>query len=395
VGLFRFLLALSVVLWHTETEYMLLNGGIAVIAFYCISGFYMTLVLNNKYLISPNGIKLFYLNRLLRLYPVYLVWLFFVAAWLLMINQENILTGPANLPLHTRILLIFSNLSFIGIDFWKGIAKHQQLHGASSIITFLQSLFGSNAFTGEYIIIGPAWTLGVELLFYAVAPFIVVSPRRTMLFFALSLIVRIILSFFPVALPCDPWGYRFLPSVLVFFLMGSFSYRLYVRVQSVKWGKSVGYACITTFVLILVVSSYLYKILFDVNYKSNYDHPILWVFYICFAMTLPFVFLATKNIKLDYMLGELSYPMYIIHTSVIKAIKGWGYNKNLNYSFFIIAMTIIISIMMVAFIERPMDKFRHTLLENSQTGVASTAQAWAVLVLMLISPYLLLNSFVK
>jgi len=44
--------------------------GDAVEAFFIVSGFYMSLILTQKY--GDKGLWLFYSNRLLRLYPLYL-----------------------------------------------------------------------------------------------------------------------------------------------------------------------------------------------------------------------------------------------------------------------------------------------------------------------------------
>ena len=53
MGLIRTLLAISVVLAHSSPIFgiKLVGGQVAVQAFYMISGFYMTLVLNEKYVV--------------------------------------------------------------------------------------------------------------------------------------------------------------------------------------------------------------------------------------------------------------------------------------------------------------------------------------------------------
>ena len=73
MGLIRTLLAISVVLAHSSPIFgiKLVGGQVAVQAFYMISGFYMTLVLNEKYVGANKAYKLFITNRLLRLWPVY------------------------------------------------------------------------------------------------------------------------------------------------------------------------------------------------------------------------------------------------------------------------------------------------------------------------------------
>ncbi|MCF8321913.1 MAG: acyltransferase family protein [Flavobacterium sp.] len=73
MGFLRFILAISVVLAHSSSIYGfgLVGGKTAVQAFYIISGFYMTLILNEKYIGNNNSYKLFITNRFLRLYPIY------------------------------------------------------------------------------------------------------------------------------------------------------------------------------------------------------------------------------------------------------------------------------------------------------------------------------------
>ena len=76
MGILRFLLAACVVAGHS-TPIMglpLLEAGMAVKAFFMISGFYMTLILSGKYRVrNAEGYWLFISNRFLRIYPSYLV----------------------------------------------------------------------------------------------------------------------------------------------------------------------------------------------------------------------------------------------------------------------------------------------------------------------------------
>src|SRR3569623_308588 len=75
MGFLRVLLALSVLIAHSE-EFLgikLIGGRLAVETFFIISGFYMSLVLSEKYGHIKNSYKLFISNRFLRLLPVYWV----------------------------------------------------------------------------------------------------------------------------------------------------------------------------------------------------------------------------------------------------------------------------------------------------------------------------------
>jgi peptidoglycan/LPS O-acetylase OafA/YrhL len=72
MGLIRFYLAISVAVWHISDTSLMINGYLAVICFYIISGYYMSMVLNGSYR-GPGSTIRFYVARYLRLYPTYLV----------------------------------------------------------------------------------------------------------------------------------------------------------------------------------------------------------------------------------------------------------------------------------------------------------------------------------
>ena len=68
MGFLRLLLALSVLLTHdTQGAFKLIDGDAAVQCFFAISGFYMALVLGERY----GDVRGFYFNRALRLFPTY------------------------------------------------------------------------------------------------------------------------------------------------------------------------------------------------------------------------------------------------------------------------------------------------------------------------------------
>src|SRR5947209_17753171 len=84
MGILRMLLAISVLLLHTQdTQLFSLAGDMAVPAFFIISGFYMALILNEKY-IGKHSYKVFITNRLLRLYPMYYITTFLMLCFVLL-----------------------------------------------------------------------------------------------------------------------------------------------------------------------------------------------------------------------------------------------------------------------------------------------------------------------
>src|ERR1041384_5510881 len=75
MGTIRTLLALAVALFHSYgifSGHQTMTGGTtSVQSFYIISGFYMALILNEKYRPGPGSYKLFITSRFLRIFPVY------------------------------------------------------------------------------------------------------------------------------------------------------------------------------------------------------------------------------------------------------------------------------------------------------------------------------------
>jgi peptidoglycan/LPS O-acetylase OafA/YrhL len=131
----RGLAAISVVIWHAvgyEGGLSLINvpGRTAVWVFFGISGYVIAYgFLHRRYLLDGPGLKHFYLNRFLRIYPLFL--LLSLLGWL--------------------TLWISSGVSPIG---WRDLPEQ---------------FFGLQ-FNHSYVLNGVFWTLGLEIWFYAIAP---------------------------------------------------------------------------------------------------------------------------------------------------------------------------------------------------------------------------------
>ncbi len=72
------------------------------------------------------------------------------------------------------------------------------------------------------LIIPQAWTLGLEVSFYLIAPFILTRKKILFLLLMLSFALRIFLYQIGLGRE-DPWVYRFFPTELVFFILGALS----------------------------------------------------------------------------------------------------------------------------------------------------------------------------
>jgi peptidoglycan/LPS O-acetylase OafA/YrhL len=195
---------------HLGKMFMGFNPGVvAVISFLLISGFVMTSLIERNYK-APGKVGLFYLDRALRLYPQFLF--YFVVSCAVI---YFLLPGTPQAA-ELTVKNIAASLAIVPLGFY--------MFGASGIW-----------------ILPPAWSLGLEMCFYLVIPFLLIYRARGVAF-ALSVAV-----FIPACLGLintDFYGYRLLPGVLFIFLCGSYLYKPQAKGLAIAGGTAVAAALI-------------------------------------------------------------------------------------------------------------------------------------------------------
>lgn len=400
MGILRLILALSVVFWHIgkDRPFSLLHGGMAVEAFFVISGFYMAFVINEKYSRLPaasssSWISTFYVSRILRLAPAYLV-VCLVEGLFYLKNGTPSIFAPNDLTLQARIALVFMNVFIIGQDWWQTILDHMATGIPNAFVQSVVDFFGIHAFEPVYIYIGQAWSLGVELLFYLIAPFVVLSRRRVLALLAVTLLIRFYFLLHADQFPNDPWRSRFFLSNLPFFLLGVVSYWIYSGTQGFRYSRTLGISFAVAGASFLVGSIVLTGGALLFQGPEDYDQARLWVFYLLLTVGIPFVFRLSKDAKWDGYLGELSYPIYLVHGLVLGVLHGRVANSSIEIAAGL-GITILSSIALYVFVDRPVDLFRHKLATLRSTGtrhfrkvVISLAMVPSLLVIVAVSqPY--------
>lgn len=252
------------------------NAGFAVMFFYMISGFLISTALSAKYPPNRGGTIRFYQSRFVRIFSLY---------WPLAL-MTIALYGPAwHWLLNAAIPDKLTGLLLFGVD-WRVSSVAYPLPYGGAVVPGIEQ----------------AWTLGVELTFYLLAPWLLRSWRIALVLLLMSFALRSAVAW-TVGFHAI-WNYTAFPGALVFFLLGHFA-----RVLGDAWplGRNRWVGIMLTLACFALSAA--------TPLRAN-DGALFWITVLLFAAGLPGLFDATKNNRLLNLLGELSYPAYLVHMLV-------------------------------------------------------------------------------
>lgn len=348
MGLIRLFLALSVAVWHLPgAQFRLMYAGTAVVFFFIISGFYMAMVLTEKYAADTGK---FYSARFWRLYPAYAGMCLVMIGWSMFTGQPTAFTARLAMPLSEQVLLVAGNVSMFGQDLYEF---------SNSTVAPWAGWFSPDFFKGHWVLIGQAWSLSTEVWFYLIAPFIVRWPGRTFAALAAVLVLRIVMLG-ALDLPWV-WGYWFFPGALTFFLLGASSYHLH-RQFSFPAGRhrQIGMTALAAFFVAVVIAIATSGMALSPARNGSIDTVAHWTSYALFSLSIPYVFALTKDNRVDRWIGDLSYPLYLAHGlvhgivfNVLLAPQG-----PLLWSFVGLAASMTAALFLVFFVEVPVEWIR-------------------------------------
>jgi peptidoglycan/LPS O-acetylase OafA/YrhL len=321
MGMLRLLLALSVVAGHSQTffrPFFFINAKAAVICFFVISGFYMAMVMNEKY----TSKAVFLMSRWVRIYAPYIVVTLIYGIYL---------HGAGRLQLDRNSLIL--NVSLIGQDAFRILNWFPPSH----------EMLGN-----DVIAVPQAWSLSVELQLYLVAAFLFSFRYGIVATMAFGIIFRTYSYFHGYVVP--PYAIMFSLNVLVFFALGGMAYLSYTFVRTLKFQTNV-MASIVILTSAAFYTSY-YGSFLTMNAETA-DARFLPLYGMT-ALLVPFLFAITKDIEIDRMLGDLSYPTYLVHIAVIdiaSQIEFSQYGIPYAKSYFILGITLSLAVVMCFAIE--------------------------------------------
>lgn len=348
MGFIRTFLAISVVLGHSAPihGFFGIQPDVAVRIFFIISGFYMSLVFSEKYL-GASGFQAFYEGRFLRIFPIYYISLLFAGCAYYLIGGEAIKgwdfvesQGVSRLQgffwVLPNMLLFGSDLPFL----------FHYLPGNGTSFSFGMPVAGlpEAVRISPSILNGPAWTLGIELWFYLLVPFLSKMRSRNLLLISVSSLI--VLIGLEIQTPYS--SYFFFPANLCFFIFGMISQRI-CRLE----GCQSFLKLVPRQLIFIAVFAVMCLVLFRqyIPFYRNYG----WMMYVLMVASLPLVFTVTKNLKIDRCIGDLSYPIYIFHAPIILIL---GTQKNPPSGGYTLLATLFISILIVKFVDAPLEKWR-------------------------------------
>jgi peptidoglycan/LPS O-acetylase OafA/YrhL len=304
MGLLRTILAITVVISHTPNPYFFVGARNAVQVFYMISGFLISYVLLNTP--SYKSPLIFWINRALRLYPIYYV----VAALTLVghaMFNPNYWAEIFQLSDGVRAFLATAAVTILGQD-WTTFFTAQN----GKLIFYSPGAENGIRLTNLLPVV-QAWTLGVELSFYLLAPFIVSRPVVLLTLFCISLGARLLAIMSGFGLN-DPWTDRFFPFELALFIAGMASHQLLLlRVKAAVSMPST--KRLPNYVLLATL--FFGVIYYPIPLPEIVKTPILFGM---MFFALPFLFILQSENRWDRRIGDLSYPIYIGHLLILLAL---------------------------------------------------------------------------
>ncbi len=357
----RFYLSCMVVVSHFWTSiFVSPEGAYAVMGFYVISGYVITLVLAKVYHRMPGGTRKFLINRVLRLYPAYAVaaLLGFAAISIYpetayLINRAMILP-ESDLGMQAIVAEGLQPSSWPWFYFQQVIMLGQQ----SPFVWRSPILFAPNA-----------WSINVEVYYYLLLAFGVTATLvRAKQFMSVGLVLIALyflliigkdLGYFTLSgifgiekLDYFSLFYRSFFGFTFFFAIGALAFWLpKIEIKpGLRWAITIG-VCI--FPLLGVKGQYQYII-------------ALLAFGFGIALLLRLWSDDVPTNGLGKLAGDISYPLFIIHWPVAVMVSGiTGLEKN-SLGFLLLAgsCSLVCAAIVVWFVEHPVERLRKRFRAN-------------------------------
>lgn len=342
MGLLRLLLALCVVAAHSRyTTFEVLDARAAVVLFYTMSGFYMALILNRKYT-GPHAVRAFLVSRFLRLWVPYVV---VVVVFLLGLAATGMLAERlepfARAPWPLALAAIASNLLIVGQDLFFLLGFDAAgAHYAPYVVDPLHN-------GRQLLLIDPMFSVGIEFFLYLLAPLFVRDVRRTFVVLGIGLVWHGAVRALGLADRLDV-TYHLAPIGLLYFPLGSLAWWA-TETWLTGGGRSVGRGAYAGAAVVLAAAAMATPMVDRLSFVAT-------------IAAMPLLFRATRSQPLDRFLGELSYPVYLLHMPLLELTQhqGW-FVEHWAQGWFLTALSLAAAVVIHLAVDRPLDGVRERI----------------------------------
>lgn len=364
MGTLRIILALSVVMGHGLTPLFgmhLIDAAGAVWVFFSISGFLITIALSKKYTEGSLGLHSFYINRLIRIYPIYWAWLL-ISVFVYFFSTPSVINYQIFRPdvfwsshlqeasISTIFFAFLANFTGLFHDSFLRLGIDQ----SSGATTYHD---GTSPWAMNFMVIGQYWSVGIEIIFYAIAPWVTKKIWRIAAVFAISSTGLLeswwIAASIHAGLP-NQIAYMQTPKYIWMFMLGAALAHTYISIKE----KHQPIKIATTIILILAM--YL-----TIAIKGIALFPIQafpWWLFAILTISIPVLFHKTSKNKYDRFLGELSYPIYICHFLLIQIVGSIITPNGAAFA----AASCATAIALVFLVDRPAKKLKISFSSNNK-----------------------------
>ncbi len=343
LNLLRFFLALNVVAFHLWNAAAPGAGPVAVMGFFCVSGFLITKIVQEVYRM-PGAAGAFLLNRMLRIYPSYLVAL---ALGLLAIRLYPEVAAHVN---------SYLKWPATAAEWWPQLA-----------------IFG---LTDSGVRVLPAtWTLATELVYYLLIGLGTGRSRRATWL--------LLLASLPVGLACalNRLPFTFYGSAVgngFVFALGSLAY--FYRDRLSVGPRLFALACAAWAIALYGIPALEQSDLDTANLASSVL-PFLVI--LLFVVQVPVR--SPGWVRLASALGRAAYPLFLLHWAASVLISAWlfegrasfdlqGLRAGGGYFAAVCVLAIGGSLLFVQLIDRPMERWRNAVRLRGRKGAAATSR---------------------
>ncbi|MBX3168457.1 MAG: acyltransferase [Candidatus Eremiobacteraeota bacterium] len=374
MGFLRTYLALCVVAYHSTQffPWPVHDGRQAVQIFFCISGFYMALVLSERY----HSAREFYISRWLRIFAPYYAVLLMVLAWSLLNGFLRgywlFLTPYVNRPFEVNGAtgVAFAAATNLTLFFQDWVMFFQ--HDAGTSFGFTSNFANDRAPLWYYLILPQCWSVGIEEMLYLTAPWLTSLPTRHLSMLLLGSVAARLCAYGLLGLQHDPFTYRFFPFEAALFILGILAYRGYIYFGlATRFPKCPPNFYLPILALLAVALSLHAMAVQRLAALIGEDYSVL-LSYPFWAVGVALLFAYFREHKGDRWLGELCFPIYLLHFAVIQTVHQYllGSASLLqDLGPCSAALTLLIAILFCQFFLQPFERWRHTYLARRKARI--------------------------